>query len=339
MITGAYCMRCKTLLLFGLILINPGCTDNRIGHEPLQKDEFFTKVDVYQLPELYTGGEIMYIEKCSDSLLIVSDFFLRELTIFNVYNNTITQLGSVGDGPGEYRHPTFIRNVGNCTIAFSDMTNSNTTMIDKNGNHIKTVHHRFGANRKFDVTNNSIAYLGTGDSLLYIYDLKEDAISSFIEINENYRRLIRHIAGGGIAIHDNNIYMMNSIEPVIYSFDITDHSKTKIIPSRWENELRVNFDESRAAQMTSQRWRDENKQYAVFIHFDILNIDNDILLVIFYYRDNQRNIDIIDSSGTIIASFTTEKYLLGCFDNEMYFYELHRNDDEFDLFIHRYRTK
>jgi hypothetical protein len=326
----------STWLVLSVFLILVSCTDQ--GGENLENGESVRIVltRTIELPGEYQGGEIIHLDTCGDSLLIFSDYFLRELTLYNARYDSIAQLGSLGRGPGEYMHPTYLRTGIDCSVAFSDMTNSNTTIVNIEGNLLETVSHQLGGGRKFDFRDDAILYLGTGQYLLYVYDRSHETFDPRIEIDAAYRRLIQYNPGGGIRADENIVYLMNSIEPIIYQYDLTSGLHVKIIPNSWNNCFPNNFDADAAAAMTEDRWRKARSEYAHFIHFDVIKSESGPVFVVFYRFGDTRYIELVDRTGETLDRFPTEKFFLGCSESGIYLYEFERNENSYKALIHEY---
>lgn len=155
-----------------------------------------------------SGGEIIF-----------SDFFSRRLMSYDPSDSTIRTVGTHGDGPGEYRMPARIRVLKDDRVAFSDMQAARINVIDESGAHVLRVNHTSG-NQPFDVFKGRYFVRSLGDAYVTEYDQDGDLAGRYVAADNASHLVLSQVSGGGVAVVDSVVYVMNGLQPYIYAEDM-----------------------------------------------------------------------------------------------------------------------
>jgi hypothetical protein len=200
-----------------------------------------TVIDTPSFPVEFGGGFITGFEQFDSSKYVFSDFSSRRVYLF--YNDDLSQVMRHGNGPGEYITPYYLTSSAS-HVAISDVTNMNLTFYDKNLNFDRVITHRYGGGRIFIFKSlNEVYILNTlGGDYLKIVGIEGDEIGSYITPNPLIANLVRRIQGGGLLFYNENVLLMNSIEPILYVFNTSNNQTNKIYLDGFEDYNNSNSD-------------------------------------------------------------------------------------------------
>lgn len=200
-----------------------------------------TVIDTLSFPVEFGGGFITGFEQFDSSKYVFSDFSSRRVYLF--YNDDLSQVMRHGNGPGEYITPYYLTSSAS-HVAISDVTNMNLTFYDKNLNFDRVITHRYGGGRIFILKSlNEVYILNTlGGDYLKIVGIEGDEIGSYITPNPLIANLVRRIQGGGLLFYNENVLLMNSIEPILYVFNTSNNQTNKIYLDGFEDYNNSNSD-------------------------------------------------------------------------------------------------
>lgn len=228
-----------------LVLLFTSCNSSNPMDDHKNINSFKVVENTFDLSGDYnfTAGIVLSMKRISENEYLFLDFAHRAIFSLDIINNKIKQIGSHGDGPGEYRNPIHFQITGEDIIAFSDISNMSIKFTHFNGNYISQINHNLGGGKNFVVDSNEVFVLGgTANSeqnyyQLSVLDKMGNTKNELFPAKDEYENQLRNLGMGGITLIDDKVYFMNIIEPVIYIFDLQTSETQEIIPFEIENDF------------------------------------------------------------------------------------------------------
>lgn len=307
-----------------------GCSSELEDPDLLSFYDMFVLDQAIIFPEsdIYAGGNIIDGTFYDDSLFVFVDFFRRGIYYLNTLTTEITQIGTYGGGPGEYRHPAHVMVNQSGEIYFSDVTNSSISEITIEGEYLNRIDHTEGGGKKFTVVKDGIFVQGSLVYNLLKVSKHGDIQEKLFPIDPEYIELYTRIRGGGIFAHNGKIYFMNSIDPYIYSYDIENNNQDYLYPAPWAE---IPFEMSRKGRAIHFKGH-------TTIDFNNIIINGKLVFVVFKERRDHREIQLIDESGNLMLQYATEKFFIGSQSDRLFFISTDRGNDDFTVTLYIYKV-
>lgn len=260
---------------------------------------------------------LMGAGQLTDGRIVFSDFYSRRLHVIDPQTGVRITLGDHGDGPGEYRLPAKIRIVGD-HILFSDMQAARFTLADSSGGQIARVSHSSG-NQPFDVVEEGLFVRSIGEEYAIQYNQDGNVVGRRIPTDRNTHLLLMQVSGGGVAVTDSIVYVMNGLEPRIYTEDLRSGSSSVIELEDWF--LYRYFDEDVLGLEHITELDTRFPDMPIHLYFGrIASLDRELLFVFSRLRD-QYLLTLLEPTGSVVDIACSSGNLLGVQDDLLFFEE------------------
>jgi hypothetical protein len=275
----------------------------------------------------FTAGVILSMTKVSDTEYIFMDFARRALFLLDTADHEVRQVGSQGDGPGEYRNPIHFQKTESDEIAFTDITNMSIKFIRLDGSYVNRIGHKLGGGKQFVFYNDDIFVVGGLSNNQQEYyqltniDKQGELKKELFPAKEEYENQIRNLGMGGITLVDNQVFFMNIIEPVIYNYNIQTSETLEISPFDLENDLFSLNDGKSLMNLDADDLRAiyKNGEIVIFQRMGKIVIDGKPFLAVTARKGNNKLAYFLDfSSFEVKYKYETSQTIIGIEDQFIY---------------------
>jgi hypothetical protein len=283
--------------------IVPGKQSSNLKNNPQREkssratfSELFQLVSDVQLDT--TGGNyigmISDVALTSDGRIIVTDHSItRQVFIFTSSGSFIGRIGTMGNGPGEYQNPAFIRihRDGN-TICVIDIGSPKVLVYSSRGEYKTSF--RLKKNPIRVTVNARGLYFQIFDfsdkNTLYHFSLDGKLLNSFSPIDEEFKPLLLFLYAGGGLVSDNhdNLYRMT-----VAKYEITKYSPAGDFLTKFKREAPFLRKHDAALPDLRDRKAWQKLSYERTLIHNIFYLDPGLLLVQCINHDENRNPDFL----------------------------------------------
>ena len=323
----------KETIIFIVILIGiVGCN----GKEKISTyklSDIAQKIDTIKFNnDMNASSRAFELKNYKDSLVIVTDFYDRNIIKYDMNDKTIAIIGDNGSLDGQYTNPHSL-DVVNGKIIFNEMNDSRVQRIDFNGMFI---------NKYSGVENHNASFLvARNDSTIYFqnwnspYFISNNLRKSFYHIPSVFKNAIKRTAGvGGQFIFNDTLYFLNIYEWKVYKINLID-GQEEAIELKYPGSNKYNWSEHYNDTMQY-----EEIKKIILKHYDVslqrlykLELYDKIFFLILYENNNgaDNGFLIFDANGNIMHILDEgSKLYAGCYNNVLLFGEYDENTRKMD---------
>lgn len=256
--------------LFNIItlLFLVGCTVDSVEKSPSYSLLDLGSVDTLHLPDGLSRGVLLSAGiSMQTKSMFVPDYVSRHLYHIDMDANEATAIGSHGEGPGEYYVPSRVQ-VFDSLLVYSDIQSLDITVSTLGYDSHVRVNHTIG-NAPFWVENGHVYALNHVEHMAIAYPIRGTGRDSFIPIPEASPSFAQQVSGGGVAVLDDTVYAMNSLEPAVYYESLSRGDKGSFVPPVWD-EMLARYEALPLGDLDMQTWREVSDEYATFSYFGMV---------------------------------------------------------------------
>lgn len=303
------------ILIVSILITNCGA-DNQFKNLKNANDRIKIS-DTLLINKVHPLGSVAILDQLDELNFIFLDFSHQGIFKYTLNPLSLTQLSENGYGPGEYRVPIYLQIINDKSIAFTDASSMDITVLSSNGELIKTIRHKHGGGRKFIYDQGKYYLQGSFDKLLNVINQDGTTLGSYIQLKRGYKDKAKNFGGGGIIQTDKNVYVMNSLEPTIYRFNKETKDVKEIVPEVW-NVLEKNKDGYSIQNTPLQEIYNNKENYAIFMDLYKINIDNKLHIGVYTSYKREWFLFILDRYGNFKFIYNTENKIIGIKENKIF---------------------
>ena len=200
---------------------------SKVKNAKFAEDVFLTKDIILKIPVTEDNGMVWSIFITKSGKILVNYFHSKNVLYFNESGELIKVIGREGLGPGEFKRPWYINEIGD-KIIIGDFLTFRISLFDKNGNFIRSINLHHPINSLSVVNNNLFAVDDYLDAKwkkrhdIYVYNLNGKLISKFGELSyagKELRKIPYRSQGPNVTNIGNNIYETDCCDYVIRKYD------------------------------------------------------------------------------------------------------------------------
>lgn len=219
----------RFIFLFVVVLsLISGCSQT----DTEQKTSDYISYDTRKSLDGYLGGDINSISVIDYSLYF-TDIANRQITTLDLVDDVgaTSTFGSRGRGPGEYEFPLELVSANNEFLAWSDITKSEITIADTNGELVQTIVHPYGGGRKFSLNDEFLLVTPGFSHLINIVEIENvENRTELFELSSRDRAFTRAIPGGGGLLSNDKAIAFLPHKPVFHIYDLKEKEESEFVP-------------------------------------------------------------------------------------------------------------
>ncbi len=294
-------------------------------------------INLSEIPD-YLPGVILSMEKVQEDQYIFLDFSQRSIFHLDTAKNQLHQIGSHGDGPGEYRNPVYFQSVGQDTIAFTDISNMALNFIKSDGTFIKQIYHGLGGGKKFIINEDKIFILGNLSAnteqvnyQLTILDQDGNKRNELFPVKEIYENQVKSFGTGDMAIIDDMLFLVNTTEPVIYMFNLNTGETDEVKPFDMTSELFSMNDGYSLYKYSVAELREVYNEIVIFRGIGSVNLDGEKYIIVYGRKGKVHFSYFLDMDLTVKYYYSSNKMILGVSEDYIFEKEMNSTEGSIDL--------
>ena len=260
---------------------------------------------------------LMGAGRLSDGGIIFSDFFSRSLMTYDPLDSAIRTVGTHGDGPGEYRMPARVRVLKDGRVAFSDMQAARINVVNESGAHLVRVNHTSG-NQPFDVFNGRYFVRSLGDAYVTEYDQDGDLAGRYVSADNAAHLVLSQVSGGGVAVVDSVVYVMNGLQPYIFAEDMRTRENHITELRDWE--LFQHYSDDVLSVERIDELPAPFPEVPIHHYFGAVSHNTEQAFAIFSRRNESGYLTIISRAGEVLEYIPMDGQLIGV-QEDLFFIE------------------
>lgn len=205
----------KIIVFLALLLVIISCKESKNETNDLIGDQLCELKN----PQKVFLSAIGDIKNYKDSLLFVIDKRNYRIYKYEIATDSISVLGNIGEGPGEYKNPFYLF-IKKDTVFFTDMNAAVIKKIDFNGKYLGKVAYSASIKGKNICADENTVYVAGSGTLQDYYVSAINGNKYFIVPNV-YKNITKNtFAGSRLFMLNNYLYFMNSYEMKIFVADL-----------------------------------------------------------------------------------------------------------------------